>query len=268
MSDVTLASRVPGESLMAALREAIGPEAPPSFAARLFGRHPVPSSARSWYVGLVGEQAVAERLRRLPEGWMVLHSVPVGDRGSDIDHVLVSPSGRVLTVNTKHSPGGKVWVSPKAFLVNGQRQSYLRNSIHEAARAAKLLSVATGGTVDVLAVIVIVGGTVTHRGEPDDVAVVTLDQLIRFLTRTVSPSRGSVSAERVRHAALQPRTWAPRQPALAPTTAHIEWFTELRERVRRATRRRTAWALGAAVAGLGLPTVAGVLAVVSVAVHR
>ncbi|MCM6764570.1 NERD domain-containing protein, partial [Rathayibacter sp. ZW T2_19] len=110
MSDPSLVARVPGEALMQALREAMAPEQPQTLAARLFGASPIPTSARSWYTGLLGELAVADQLRTLPEGWLVLHSVPVGDRGSDIDHVLVSPSGRVLTMNTKHSPGGRVWV--------------------------------------------------------------------------------------------------------------------------------------------------------------
>lgn len=101
----------------------------------------------------------------------------------------------------------------------------------------------------------------THKGEPKDVAVVTLDQLMRFLTRTVSPSRGSVSTELVRHAALQPCTWAPRQPESAPTTAHIEWFTGLRVRVRVAARRRTAWILGSVVVVLGIPIATGMVAV-------
>ncbi|RPE78086.1 MULTISPECIES: nuclease-related domain-containing protein [unclassified Frondihabitans] len=267
MSDSTLAGRVPGESLMAALRDAVGPEGPTSFASRLFGHSPIPSTARSWYVGLLGEQAVAERLRRLPEGWLVLHSVPVGDRGSDIDHVLVSPSGRVLTLNTKHSPGGKVWVSPKAFLVNGQRQPYLRNSSHEAARAAKLLSAATGETVDALAVIVVVGATVTNKGEPKDVAVVTIDQLLRFLTRALAASRGSVPADAVRHAALQPGTWARSQPLRTPSTNHIEWFTGLRDRERQAARRRKAWVLGSLAVIVGLPAAAGVVTVVGATLH-
>lgn len=127
-------------------------------------------------------------------------------------------------------------VSPEAFLVNGQRQPYLRNSSHEAARAAKLLSTATGGSVDTLAVIVVVGATLSRKGEPKDVAVVTLDHLVRFLTRTVSPSSGSVSTELVRHAALQAQTWAPRQTTPAPSTVHIEWFMGLRERARLAAR--------------------------------
>jgi hypothetical protein len=252
---------------MSALQDVVGPEGPTSFASRLFGHSPIPPAARSWYVGLLGEQAVAEWLRRLPEGWLVLHSVPVGDRGSDIDHVLVSPSGRVLTVNTKHSPGGKFWVSPKAFLVNGQRQPYLRNSSHEAARAAKLLSTATGGTVDALAVIVVVGATVVLKGEPRDVAVVTIDQLLRFLTRTVSASAGSVSADAVRHAALQPGTWARIHTSPTPSTNHIQWFKSLRERERRAARRRKAWVLGSLAVIVGLPAAAGVLTVVGTTLH-
>ena len=87
---------------MAALRDAMTPESPRSLSDRLFGRHPIPAIARSWYIGLLGEIAVAERLRSLPDDWLVLHSVPVGNRGSDIDHVLVSPRGQLLTVNTKH----------------------------------------------------------------------------------------------------------------------------------------------------------------------
>lgn len=150
----------------------------------------------------------------------------------------------------------------------GQRQPYLRNSSHEAARAAKLLSTATGGTVDALAVIVVVGATLTHKGEPKDVAVVTLDQLVRFLNRTVSPSRGSVSTELVRHAALQPRTWAPRQPAPVPSTAHIEWFMGLRERARVVAQRRTAWVVGSVVVVLGLLVAAGVLTTAGTVLHR
>lgn len=252
---------------MTALHDAVGPEGPTSFASRLFGHSRIPPAARSWYVGLLGEQAVAERLRRLPEGWLVLHSVPVGDRGSDIDHVLVSPSGCVLTLNTKHSPGGKVWVSSKAFLVNGQRQPYLRNSSHEAARAAKLLSAATGGTVDALAVIVVVGATVTNKGEPKDVAVVTIDQLLRFLTRTVSASSGSVSPGAVRQAALQPGTWARSQTSPTPSTNYIQWFKNLRERERRAARRRKAWVLGSLAVIVGLPAAVGVVTVVGATLH-
>src|SRR3954467_9251483 len=48
---------------------------------------------RPWREGAEGEEAVARRLRKLPQGWHVLHAVPVGDKGSDIDHVIVGPGG-------------------------------------------------------------------------------------------------------------------------------------------------------------------------------
>lgn len=264
MSDSSLVTRVPGEALMQALREAMSPEPPQTSAARLFGASPVPTSARSWYTGLLGELAVADELRSLPEGWLVLHSVPVGDRGSDIDHVLVSPAGRVLTVNTKHSPGGRVWVSPKAFLVNGQRRPYLRNSGHEAARAARFLSAATGGSVDVLAVIVVVGAKLTRRGTPEGVAVITLRELSAFLSRNGTPTRSAVSTELVRHAVVQPRTWTRSSTATELSTDHLVWFLDLRDRVRAAARRRNAWVLTALVGSLAVPVGAFGLVVATV----
>lgn len=259
MSGPTLATRVPGESLMEALHAAMTPEPPRTFSARLFGRDPIPASARGWYTGLLGELTVAERLRSLPDGWLVLHSVPVGDRGSDIDHVLVSPSGRVVTVNTKHSPRGRVWVSPSAFLVNGQRRPYLRNSAHEAARAARLLSGAAGAGVDVLPVIVVVAASLTRRGDLREVEVVTPRELLGFLERRLAPSRGAADVEDVRRVSALPQTWSPRLGAPATTAAHLEWFLDLRDRVRSAARRRNAWVLAALLGTVGVPV--GALAV-------
>jgi hypothetical protein len=224
---------------------------------KFFGRDPVPATSRSWYTGILGERAVAEQLRALPQGWLVLHSVPVGDKGSDIDHVLVSPTGRVLTINTKNSPGGRVWVSPKAILVNGQRYPYLRNSQHEAARAAKVITAATGGLVDTLAVIVVVGASLTHRGQPDNVAVVTLPQLVRFLTSRLAPSRSNVSAETIRHVVSQPGTWT---NVVAPTetsTDHLLWFLDLLQHVHVAHRRRVRWALATVVMCIAAPVALG-----------
>ncbi|MBC7518558.1 MAG: NERD domain-containing protein [Microbacteriaceae bacterium] len=272
MADISLASRVPGESLIAALRHAMTPENQRSLADRFFGRHPIPAAARTWYIGLLGELAVAERLRALPDGWLVLHSIPVGNRGSDIDHVLVSPTGQVLTVNTKHSPKGKVWVSPKAFLVNGQRQPYLRNSSHEALRAAKLLTVATGEPIGVFAVIVVVGATLTHRGTPPDVAVVTLDQLLPFLVRTVPPSPRLVSQDVIRHAALQAETWAPHPtaPSSPPSSATppVAWIRELQQRVRSAARRRAGWIVTIMLMLFGMPAGMVILAAMAVVPPR
>jgi hypothetical protein len=104
----------------------------------------------------------------------VLHAVPVGKRGSDIDHVIIGPGG-AYTLNTKNHPGGKVWVASRAIRVNGQPVPYLRNSRHEGERAERLLSQAAGFPVPVRPVLVFLTGTlipnVTIKQRPDDVLI-------------------------------------------------------------------------------------------------
>ena len=72
-----------------------------------------------------GERLVAKRLAKLGEEWLVLHSIPVGDKGTDIDHLVMGPGG-VFSLNTKNHSGQRVWVHTHAFRVNGARhEDYL-----------------------------------------------------------------------------------------------------------------------------------------------
>ena len=143
-----------------------------TFIARTFD---MKTDERAWRVGAGGEETVGEKLEKLVKhGWHVLHAVPVGDKGSDIDHVVIGPGG-VYTVNTKTHPGKSVWVSPRQIRVNGQPVPYLRNSRFEGARAERLLTDACGFPVFVKPVIVFLTGTlipnVTIRERPDDVVI-------------------------------------------------------------------------------------------------
>ncbi|MGH3369791.1 MAG: nuclease-related domain-containing protein [Nocardioidaceae bacterium] len=116
----------------------------------------VHTDERAWRIGADGEEKVAVRLAKLAKGdpqWRFLHAVPVGERGSDIDHLVVGPPG-VFTLNAKNHPGAKIWIGGDTFMVNGQRQAYVRSSRFEARRAAKLLSAATGAPVVAVGVIV------------------------------------------------------------------------------------------------------------------
>jgi hypothetical protein len=79
----------------------------------------------------------------------------------------------VFTINAKHHPGAKVWVGGDTFMVNGQRQPYIRNSRHEAKRAARLLGASCGFHVEVASVVVPVrAADVEVKQAPDDVFVV------------------------------------------------------------------------------------------------
>jgi hypothetical protein len=138
--------------------------------------------SRAWTRGARGEEVVAAELWRLaqPGAWRYVHSVPVGTRGSDIDHVLVGPGG-VFTINTKSHVGSAIWVGEHTFMVNGHKQPYLRNSRHEAARASRLLSSATGLVVEARSVIVLVDpGSLKICTAPKDVTVTTRRALRRW----------------------------------------------------------------------------------------
>jgi hypothetical protein len=127
---------------------------------------------RSWARGAAGELEVGRRLEQLrANGWYVLHAVPIGTRGSDIDHLLIGPAG-VFCINTKNHSNANVWVSEKAIMVNGQKQPYYRNSRTEGERVSRILSRATGWEVSAQPVIIVMARRYTERSRPRDVWVV------------------------------------------------------------------------------------------------
>jgi hypothetical protein len=152
-----------------------------TFAARLLGVH---TDERAWRIGADGEERVAAQLAKLVRKdprWRTLHAIPVGARGSDIDHLVIGPGG-VFTLNAKHHPGAKVWVCGDRFLVNGRHQHYVRNSRFEAQRTSKLLADAVGHAVPAMGVVVLVNAdSLTVKEQPSDVGVVARMQTRRWL---------------------------------------------------------------------------------------
>jgi hypothetical protein len=132
-----LVENQPGE-LARARAVSLGRAAPVrTFAERLLGLR---TDERAWRIGAAGEVRVAgdlEQLRRHDARWRVLHAVPVGDRGSDIDHVVFGPGG-VFTLNAKNHPGATVWLGGDTLMVNGDRRLYVRNSASR--RGGRLVS--------------------------------------------------------------------------------------------------------------------------------
>ncbi|WP_433337086.1 nuclease-related domain-containing protein [Spirillospora sp. CA-294931] len=167
------------------------------------------TEARAFAVGASGERYLGKRLDKWARrgGWHVLHSVPVGTKGADIDHVLIGPFG-VVTVNTK-TTRGSVWVGGEGLVVNGADVPYVRNSRHEAQRTRELLAVACGRHVPVLSAIVFVGAEefTVRGGGPKDVAVLSDAKALRKWLRR----RGTVlppdQVSRVYESARRPGTW-------------------------------------------------------------
>lgn len=179
-----------------------------TFLARALGVH---TNERAWRIGADGEQKVAEQLAKATKKdprWRFLHAIPVGERGSDIDHLIIGPGG-VFTVNTKHHPKANIWVGGDTFMVNGNKQPYIRNSRHEAARAARLLSAVCGFPVHVEALIVTVNATdIVIKKNPAGVHVVPRMRIVKWLLRHGDIHNAS-TIDTIHDAARRSTTWKP-----------------------------------------------------------
>ncbi len=166
---------------------------------------------RAWRVGASGEESVGARLESLKDkGWHVLHSIPVGERGSDIDHLHIG-SGGVFTINTKNHPWKSIWVSPNQIRVNGQPVPYLGNSRFEAKRVGELLSARVGLPIHARAALVILTGTLSPQitikgGGPEDVWILSRWDLLKRFTKA-KPILGSREIDELFAAARHPSTW-------------------------------------------------------------
>ncbi len=247
-----LTARVAGHAVMTQALAVQAGARPRSPLGRLLGLSPLSTEAAPWFSGALGERhvgALLSRLGREGEAWRVLHAVPVGTRGADIDHVVVGPCG-VVTLNTKHHPGQRVWVAGRSVLVTGHRQPYVRNAEHEAERAARLLSAALGRPVPVRAAVVVVGASsLTVKQQPDAVTVLSAARLVRWLQRrpvVLSPAE----VRQVARAAAQPGTWQrrPESRGSDPRPA----FERLAADVASAARRRVLVLVGTAATVVAL----------------
>jgi hypothetical protein len=177
-----------------------------TFVARVFGVH---TDERAWRIGADGEEKVAARLAKLAKKdprWKFLHAIPVGENGSDIDHLVIGPGG-VFSLNAKHHPGARIWVRDNAFRVNGQQQPYIRNSRHEALRAGRYLTAACGFPVEVTGMVVPVGADdLTIKQQPADVVVVNRMALPAWLRRRPDLLSDAV-VDAVFEAARRSTTW-------------------------------------------------------------
>lgn len=204
--DDDLAGNAPGQQARA--RAVAEREAAPvrTALARMLRMH---TDERAWRLGAEGEEKVGrvlDRLCRQDPGWRVLHSLPIGERGSDIDHLLIGPGG-VFTLNAKHHRGARIWVGGNTLLVNGVRQPYLRISRHEAERASRLLSAACGFPVEATAVVVPVNAAdIVVKTAPVGVHVINRRRIVRWLRRRV-PTLDAATVAAIYATARRSATW-------------------------------------------------------------
>jgi hypothetical protein len=168
---------------------------------RLLGRH---SEERAWRMGAKGEVEVARRLRKLDRSWMVLHDLPHGDNGANIDHLAIGRAG-VFMLNTKHL-SGEVIVTGRSFRKNGYRTNYFPVAVDEARRVSRRLSAASGLEVKAWPVIVVIADVLEVRKQPTDVYVVAARLLVPWLKSLPSVQSDEVVG-RLYSNACDPAVW-------------------------------------------------------------
>ena len=174
-----------------------------TFIARLLGVH---TDERAWRVGAKGEQLVAAQLERLGPSWHVLHSITLSETGTDLDHLVIGPGG-VFSVNTKNHPNHKVWVAKDTFMVNGQRQTYVRASRGEGRKVSRILSTACGFEVAARPVIAVVNAMdLVVKEQPGDVRVCSRRRIVEWL-KTQPTVLGLAEVEAIYSVARRSTTW-------------------------------------------------------------
>lgn len=236
----TMRDRVPGQALIEQVLLRQGVARPLSRLERVVGRDPLDPEARPWYTGAMGERSVAARLTGLPEGWTVLHSLPVGRGGADVDHLVVGPAG-VFTINTKHHVDASVWVAGRTVLVAGQRQPYAHRSETEARRVDRIVAEVVADAPVVRPLVVVVGAKrLTVKAGPVAVTVLRAEQLQRWLA--AQPARLTpAQVQRLVARFEDPGTW---QPTAEAGPELLLAFRRVTGEVRAAARTRLAWAVG------------------------
>jgi hypothetical protein len=166
---------------------------------------------RSWRLGADGEETTGGRLDRLTaHGWHVLHSVPMGTRGTDIDHVLIGPAG-VFCINTKNHPGKSIEITADRLKIGGNTVDYYKKSRVEAERATKILSTAVGWPVEVRPVLILLNGTrqpsVKTTSMPVDILILNRADIPKTFNSAL-PRLTPQAIEEIYTMARRSTTWA------------------------------------------------------------
>jgi hypothetical protein len=248
---MTLRARKPGYAVMQKCLEIQAAAGPRSRWQQLWGSDPLAPEARSWFKGALGERLVAAELETLGDDFLVLHAVPIGSGSSDVDHVVVGPTG-VFTINTKNHAERRVWAGGHTLSVEGQKQPHIQRSLREGEKASAALSQAAGGPIPVRPLLVVVAENLSFGKKAPAVPVLAPTQVGRFIGER--PREHSDEAARYLGMLAEERqTWHAEAVVLDDTLRHVQRFERLEQEIADARRQRGFMRRAARVAVLAVP---------------
>lgn len=138
--------------------------------------------------GILGEEAVADVLARLPSSYWVLHSVSTGH--GDVDHVVIGPTG-VFALETKAWEGA-FYRSRGRLFCNGRPAEHVLRQARAAAMQVRELLLDAG--IDLWVEAVVVAARASVSGSPmrfrkaDVVSIADVVDLVTARRRSLSSS--------------------------------------------------------------------------------
>ena len=84
----------------------------------------------SWVKGYDGEKEVGKQLKHLPDEYNLYHSIPLGDKGWDMDHLVLSQFG-LFILNTKNFPGATVYTDKNELFYDGVKYPDIFNKLQK-----------------------------------------------------------------------------------------------------------------------------------------
>ncbi|MEI2650145.1 MAG: nuclease-related domain-containing protein [Dermatophilaceae bacterium] len=161
----------------------------------VWARQSPPAFVEHWLEGAWGEQRTAKALKTLPPEWTVLHDLPTGDGGTNIDHLVIGPGG-VFLLDSKHWQGQVTVVGDTAFVQQPLRDTVGKRDVAPAVKAlAAELSqrVRTATRIfQFVTPVVVVWGELNDHAAGDKCYFVAGEHLTEWLQQrptTVAPNR-------------------------------------------------------------------------------
>lgn len=151
------------------------------------------------------ERRVARELARLEPGWWMLHSIPLGDDGADIDHLVIGPAGVFLLEVRDHSRS-EVRANHLAVTVDRRETMLVPELRAHAEQVHERLSAACGFVVPLRPVLVVLARQLSVKRQPEGVEVVGRYRLARWLREQPSVQTFDQAAA-IHFVAMRPETW-------------------------------------------------------------
>lgn len=230
--------RCPAQSIIEVLLLEQRLVAPRNPLERLIGRSPLGADAVRCFDAARAEIAVGLALAELPREWIVFHSLPVGDSGADVDHLVIGPGG-VFALHSDRQARKSVQVAGRSVLVGARKIPYIREAEYEAVCLTTLLSERMPRAASVHGVVVLVDTkSVTVKAPPSRVKIIEAATLCAWL-QGLPPVLAPLDRLEIAGFVENPVLWQA-LAALEPAEI-LQRFGALEAEVARARRTRLLW---------------------------